>query len=182
MRTSTSLGSRTSRSSAMYAASASVSARSSESSIPLAFMNSTSGGSRLRAPTSAASSGRTTPGVENHAEGHPPRFPDGDVSGVFRSPCASIQINGEPVDPSSEPLCRTDVCAAAASEHDRSQQPGPRRSRRSARRASLARRPRLRDTGAERARPSAIPSPPAPHAAGTRTSPAANVLPQLWHS
>ena len=59
--------------------------------MPAAAMNSTSGGSRLRAPTSATCSGSTAPASIAIRSGIPHALPDGDVSGVFRSPCASIQ-------------------------------------------------------------------------------------------
>ena len=54
--------------------------------MPCAEMYSSSGGSRLRAPTSATSSTSTAPESINIRSGIPHRFPDGEVSDVFRSP------------------------------------------------------------------------------------------------
>ena len=63
-------------------------------------MNASSGGSRLRAPTSATSS-RRRPRRRRSAmrSGMPHSLPDGELSGVFRSPCASSQTTREPAVP-----------------------------------------------------------------------------------
>jgi hypothetical protein len=54
-------------------------------------MNSTSGGSRFRAPTRATLRGSTAPSSITIRNGIPHAFPDGEVCGVFRSPWASSQ-------------------------------------------------------------------------------------------
>ena len=59
--------------------------------MPCSATYSCSGGSRSRAPTSATSSVRTLPSSIAMRSGMPHAFPDGDVSGVLRSPCASSQ-------------------------------------------------------------------------------------------
>src|SRR5437868_4714055 len=51
-------------------------------------MNSTSGGSRFRAPISAMSGGSAAPRSMIIRSGMPHSFPDGDVSGVFRPRCS----------------------------------------------------------------------------------------------
>jgi hypothetical protein len=56
-------------------------------------MKTSSGGSRLRAPMSATFSGSTVPESTTIRSGMPQTFPDGDVSGVFRSPWASSQTS-----------------------------------------------------------------------------------------
>ena len=63
--------------------------------------------------------GRTNPASRIMRNGMPHRFPDGDVSGVFRSPCASIQTTAEPVDPPREAPRRAHVRAAASADDDR---------------------------------------------------------------
>ena len=72
-------------------------------------MNSSSGGSRLRAPTSATFPAATAPESISIRSGIPHVLPDGDVSGVFRSPCASSQttpIRSWPaLRPSTAPTC-----------------------------------------------------------------------------
>ena len=59
--------------------------------MPAAAMNAASGGSRLRAPSRVTSAAWTSPASISIRSGIPQAFPDGDVSGVFRSPWASIQ-------------------------------------------------------------------------------------------
>ena len=76
---------------------------------PPAAMNSSSGGSRLRAPTSATSSGSTAPASISIRSGIPHALPDGEDSGVFRSPCASSQTTARrswrAASPSTAPTC-----------------------------------------------------------------------------
>ena len=95
---------------------------------------------------------RDTPPSSSMRNGIPHRFPDGDVSGVFRSPCASIQTTAEPVDSPRQPRRRPDVRAAAPAQHDR-----PSRQRLGDRLALLVERVPLddrdlRDTAARRRR------------------------------
>ena len=92
-------GSRTSRSSATYAASTPASARSSESSIPVSAMYSDLGGSRLRAPTSATSACANDAVVEQHPQRHPPEVP-----GRRRLGRVQIAVRVDPDDP--EPVRR----------------------------------------------------------------------------
>ena len=70
---------------ATYTRSAPSSARSNPSSMPVSARNCCSPGSRLRAPTSATSSG-SSPSRAACAAALPQALPDGDVAGVFRSP------------------------------------------------------------------------------------------------
>ena len=51
--------------------------------------------------------------------GIPHSLPDGDVSGVLRSPCASSQSTADAAMPRGEPFDGADVRAAAATEHER---------------------------------------------------------------
>ena len=72
-------------------------------------MNVSSGGSRFRAPISATFPGFTIPESTIIRSGMPQAFPDGDVAGVFRSPCASSQTSASwswrAESPSSAPTC-----------------------------------------------------------------------------
>ena len=139
-------------------------------------MNSTSGWSRLRAPTSATSAGSTVPESSSIRRGIPHVFPLGEVSGVFRSPCASNQTTARRpwrvASPSTAPTCE--------------QQHPPRTSGRSGRPAARARFCSVSESssttaasgyGSGRNAASAIDSPSAPQARGTRTRPAANCPP-----
>jgi len=56
---------------------------------PVRAMNSSSGGSRSRAPTRATSLTATAPSSISVRSGMPHGLPDGELSGVFRSPWAS---------------------------------------------------------------------------------------------
>ena len=109
-------GASTSTSNATYTASASATARAMSSSIPDAAMNSTSGGSRLRAPTSATSCGCTSPASIAIRNGMPHSLPDGELSGVLRSPCASNHDDGQPLVTTRQTCNRPDVGAATAAE------------------------------------------------------------------
>ena len=96
--------------------------------MPVFSRYATSGGSRLRAPTSAASSAATTPASSSIRNGIPQRFPDGDVSGVLRSPWASIQTTAEPVDsPRDARAPRRRACSSTRRGRSASRA-GPRRS------------------------------------------------------
>ena len=92
--------------------------RPAHSRSPVAAMNSFSGGSRLRAPTRTVSSGETVPESSSMRSGMPHGFPLGDVSGVFRSPCASNQTTPSRSVARREALDGADVRAAAAAEDD----------------------------------------------------------------
>ncbi len=119
-------------------------------------MNSTSGGSRFRAPTSAASSAATTPLSRIIRNGIPQRFPDGEVSGVFRSPWASIQTTAEAIEsPRRARTPRPRACSSTRRARSVARAT-LRLMASSAPRASRARSRRPRDTGAEatRRRPS----------------------------
>ena len=144
-------------------------------------MNSTSGGSRLRAPQRTTSSAPTIPWSMIIRSGIPHSLPDGEVSGVLRSPCASSQIT-----PS-----RSNRAARPSTAPMWEQQHPPRTSGTSGRSdatasvciasvSSSTTATSGKSSGSAAA--STIGSPPAPHARGTRTSPAAKVRPQEWHS
>ena len=51
--------------------------------------------------------------------GIPQALPDGDVSGVFRSPCASSQIDCEAPGPPRKAHDRAEMGTTAAPEHER---------------------------------------------------------------
>ena len=174
-------GSSTSTSSATYTASAPASARSRSSSIPCSATYACSGGSRSRAPTSATSAGATDPSSSARRSGIPHAFPEGEVSGVLRSPCASSQTTARRPCRAARPRIAP-RCA---------QQQPPRTSGRcgspAAITAACASTPSSATTSASGYRTGiaaarAMVSPPAPQARGTRTRPAANAAPQLWHS
>ena len=88
-------------------------ARASTASLPVwmpaAAMNSRSGGSRSRAPSSATCAGSTAPASRIIRSGMPHSLPDGELSGVFRSPCASTQTTASRswrvASPSTAPTC-----------------------------------------------------------------------------
>ena len=128
---------------------------SRSSSIPCAATYSCSGGSRSRAPTSATSPARTLPSSIAIRRGIPHSLPDGDVSGVLRSPWASSQTT--PIRPCRARGRGSRRRASSSSRRARAAAPaGRRRVLRSARRASRARRRAPRGTGARstRRRPS----------------------------
>src|SRR5204862_256803 len=92
MNTDISDGSRTSASRATYvqpAPSSTCAMPSSPTRRPLERMNSSSGGSRLRAPTRTTSAESIAPESSSIRSGMPHWLPEGELSGVFRSPCAS---------------------------------------------------------------------------------------------
>ena len=149
--------------------------------MPASSMNASSGGSRLRAPSSVTSFGSTSPASISIRNGMPQALPDGDDAGVLRSPCASIQTTADPAVTACELAHRTDVRAAAAAENERAVGQLTRRRRESARRASPRRRPRPRATAApcSRQRPSARRRRPT-RAARARGRPQ-NSRPHEWH-
>ena len=62
---------------------------------------------------------RRRPSSSSMRSGIPHALPDGDVAGVFRSPCASIHTTARHSSPARERLDRANVGAAATTEHDR---------------------------------------------------------------
>ena len=177
-------GSTASQSSATYTASAPSSARVDRDSpvrIPLASMNSTSGGSRLRAPTSATCSRQDRAASRSpSAAAFPTRCRTATSPACSgRRARRSRRRRGSPRRP------RAPRSRRRASSSTRPARPGGRAARRraaaSAPRACRPRSPRSRDTGARVQAASAIASPPVPHARGTRTSPAPNSRPHEWH-
>ena len=158
-------------------------ASSSSASVrrPIEAMNSRSGGSRLRAPSRIASCGSTAPESRITRNGVAQRFPEGELSAVFRSPCASIQTSA------IRPLRAASASTAPMCE----QQQPPSTSGRSGRSIATASvcsssvsssTTAASGNGSGRRAASAIDSPPSPQACGTRTSPAPNSRPQAWHS
>ena len=109
-------------------------------------MYATSGGSRLRAPTSATSLGATEPASIAMRSGIPQALPDGDVSGVLRSPCASNQTTARRPRARGEAADRADVRATAAAEDERPLRQRCAPASRPAPRASPPRRPPPRGT------------------------------------
>ena len=89
--------------------------------------------------------------------------------------------DGEPVVPRREPADRADVRAAAAAEHERPLRE-PARDRPDCSSSESRSTTSASGYASSVQAASAIASPPSPHARGTRTSPAANEAPQLWHS
>ena len=83
-------------------------------------MNAASGGSRLRAPTSATSCGCTEPSSIAMRSGMPHAFPEGEVSGVLRSPWLSSQTTASLPARRANPRIAPTCAAAASSEHERS--------------------------------------------------------------
>ena len=109
---------------------------------------------------------RPCPRSSSVRSGIPHSLPDGDVSGVLRSPCASSQSTPTRPCRGGQPLDGADVRAAAAAEHERPLRGGRRRRRASASRASPPRRRPPPDSRA------AAP-PPRPSARRRRPRPAA---------
>src|SRR5436190_2747516 len=184
MKTDISDGSSTSTSRATYVQPTPSSACATPSSpmgSPLARMNSSSGGSRFRAPTSATSEGSTAPESSSIRSGIPHWFPDGELSGVFRSPWASSQTRAirpwRAASPSTAPTCE--------------QQSPPSTSGRSGRPAASARfcsssvsasTIAASGKGSSSQAASAMASPSSPQACGTRTIPEWKTRPHEWHS
>ena len=141
-------------------------------------MKSSSGGSRLRAPSSVTSDAATSPASISIRSGIPHSLPDGELSGVFRSPCASIQTTA------TRPCRRASSRTAPTWE----QQHPPRMSGRdgSARPVASICASSVSSSivaasgqGSTIAAASRISWPlSSPHARGTRTRPAANSRPQ----
>ena len=98
----------------------------------------------------------------------PQALPDGELSGVFRSPCASIQTTRDAAVAARELAHRADVRAAAAAEHERPLRQLARRAPRSARRASSSSTIAASGHGSSVAAASAIASPPSPQRARAR--------------
>ena len=113
-------------------------------------------------------------GVEDHPERHPPEVPRRRGLGRVQVAVRVDPHDCEPLEPVGEPARRADVGAAASADDQRarSQRVGDR----SICSSSVARSTTATSGyGSGIRAPSAIPSPPEPHARGTRTSPAANV-------
>ena len=130
-------------------------------------MNSSSGGSRLRARR--AQRLRPAPRrVDQHPQRHPPGVAGRELSGVFRSPCAQ-PVDGDAAvagvrEPSTAPTWEQQHRRARAAARE-----GRARARGSARRASPPRSPRLRDSGSGEPDDWAMASPPS--APGARDPP-----------
>ena len=103
--------------------------------------------------------------------GIPHSLPDGEVSGVLRSPCASNQMTPSrscrAASPSTAPMCEQQQPPSTSGRAGRSDATAS-----VCARACPPRRPRPRDSRAGAHADSIIGSPPSPHARGTRTSPA----------
>ena len=119
--------------------------------------------------------------VDRHPQRHPPEVPRRRALGRVEVAVRVQPDDSEPAAPRCEPADRSDVRAAAAAEHERALGEVRRLRFDLLRERLAARSPWLPGTAAAASPPSAIASPPAPQARGTRTSPAANSRPQLWH-
>ena len=146
-------------------------ARLAESARPTRSMNSCSGGSRLRAPSRAASSTAASPPSRMHPKRHPPQVARGRASrGVFRSPWASSQTTAtRPCRRASPATAPTWVQQQPPSTTGRSRQRVGERLGLLAQvvASATARRLRARRPSGRRASSA---SPPCPRRRGTRTS------------
>ena len=144
-------------------------------------MNSTSGGSRLRAPTSATFAAVDRAVVDEHSQRHPPGVAGGRRGGRVQIAVGVDPDDGKRLVAGGKPFDRPEMRAAAAAEHERAvgQLRGDHQ-------RLLGERRRLDDArlGIRQLEPrggSAIASPPLPQARGTRTRPAPNSRPHEWH-